>query len=90
MTGARLSDKNNDSLTDQQNRRVGAVVLYLRAPLGRDVLEGGGADDREADEEDIRLRVGQRPQAIIVFLASCVPKAQRYGHAVAHLTWVHL
>ncbi len=38
------------------------MVFDLWTPLGGDVLEGGGAHHREADEEDVRLRVGQRPQ----------------------------
>ena len=61
------------------------MVLDLRAPLGRHILEGGGADDGEADEEDVSLRIRQRSQAIVVLLTSCVPQAQRYGNAVTHL-----
>ena len=41
--------------TYQEYGRVRAVVLDLRAPLGGDVLEGGGRDDGETDEEDVRL-----------------------------------
>ena len=61
------------------------MVLDLRAPLGRHILEGGGADDGEADEEDVSLRIRKRPQAIVVFLTGCVPEAQRYWYAVTYL-----
>ena len=37
------------------------MVLDFRAPFRCDVLEGRGADDREADEEDVCLWVRQRP-----------------------------
>ena len=83
--GFRIASYDHDSLTDQKNWRIGAMVFYLRAPLGRHILEGGRADYGEADEEDVRLRVRQRPQAIVVLLPSCVPQSQGYGHAVAHL-----
>lgn len=37
-----------------------------------------GAVDGEAHEDDISVRVGERPQAVIVFLACCVPQGQLY------------
>ncbi len=52
---------------DEEEGSVGAVVLDLRVPLGLDVLERGGRDDRIANQEDVGLRVGQRTEAIIVW-----------------------
>merc|ERR1719319_1147152 len=68
----------------QKHGRVGAVVLDLRAPLGGDVLEGGGRYDGETDEEDVRLWVGERPEPVVVLLAGRVPEAQGHGHPVTH------
>ena len=33
------------------------MVLYLWAPLGGDVLEGGGGHHGEADQEHVRLQI---------------------------------
>ena len=38
-------------------------MLDLWTPLGGDILEGGGAHHGEADQEHVRLGVGQRPQS---------------------------
>ena len=51
------------------------MVFDLRAPFRRDVLEAGGRDDGEADEEDVRLRVGERAEAVVVLLAGGIPQA---------------
>ena len=37
-------------------------------PLGADILEGGRVDEREADEEDVRLRVRERTETVVVLL----------------------
>lgn len=47
----------------------------LRDPLGRDVVEGGWRDDGEADEEDVRLRIRQRTEPVVVLLTGRVPQA---------------
>ena len=49
-----------------------------------DVLEGGGRHDGEADEEDVRLRVGERPQPVVVLLAGRVEQAERVRLAADH------
>lgn len=49
-----------------------------------DVLERRWAYEREADEENVRLRVRQRPETVVVFLSSRVPQAERDGLAVHH------
>lgn len=53
---------------DEQVRDTGSVLLQLGHPFFTHVLEAGGVDHREADEEDIGHRVGQRPQAVVVLL----------------------
>ena len=40
-------------------------------PLPPDIAEGGRGHDGEAQEKDVGLRVGERAEAIVVFLASC-------------------
>lgn len=52
--------------------------------LGPDVLETGRADDREADEEDVGLRVTERSQAVIILLSSRVPQSEVDRLAVDH------
>ncbi len=54
----------------------------LWVPLVFDVLIGGGARDGEADDEDVGLRVGQRPQSVILLLTRRVPQVQTDGPAV--------
>lgn len=53
---------------DEQVRDTGSVLLQLGHPFFTHILEAGGVDHREADEEDIGHRVGQRPQAVVVLL----------------------
>ena len=59
-------------------------VTYLPAPrtpqallspahLGTDILIGSWTDEGEADEEDVGLRIGERPEAVMVLLPSSVP-----------------
>jgi hypothetical protein len=50
------------------------VVFDFRVPLVLDVFERRRRDDGKADEENIRLRVRQRAQSIVVLLSSRVPK----------------
>lgn len=52
----------------EQVGHAGCVLLQLRHPLLSDVLEAGGVDHGEADEEDVGHRVGQRPEAVVVLL----------------------
>ena len=59
-------------------------MFDLWTPLGGDVLEGGGTDDGEADEEDVSLRVGERAQPVVVLLARRVPQAERHRHPVTN------
>lgn len=56
------------------------------AYLGLDVVKRGRADDGEADEKDVGLGVGKRPQAIVILLPGGIPKTQADGLAVDHYT----
>ena len=40
----------------QNNGRRGTVMAQFGAPLEQDIVEGGGRDDTEADEEYVRLQ----------------------------------
>jgi hypothetical protein len=40
------------------------------------VVEGVGRVDGEADEDDVRIGVGERAQAVVVFLAGGIPQGQ--------------
>jgi hypothetical protein len=51
------------------------MMVYLWEPLFAHVLEGSRGSDGEADEEDVGLRVGERAQAVVVFLAGGVEEA---------------
>mmetsp|Transcript_45288 Transcript_45288/g.145710 ORF Transcript_45288/g.145710 Transcript_45288/m.145710 type:complete len:253 (+) Transcript_45288:112-870(+) len=59
---------------DEDERAVWAVVLQLGEPLLFHVLVRGARDEGEGDEEDVRLRVRERSQPIVVFLPCCVPQ----------------
>jgi len=69
---------------DQEEGRIGAVVLDLGVPLGLHVLERSGRDDGEANEEDIGLGVGQRAETVIILLASGIPQAKVNRLSVDH------
>lgn len=53
---------------DEQVGDTGRVLLQLRHPFFAHVLETGWVHHREADEEDVGHRVGQRPKAVVVLL----------------------
>ena len=71
---------------DQDNGNVGRMMIDLGVPLSLDVVEGRGANDREADQEDICLRVGERSQAIIIFLSRSIPQTQADRLPINHHT----
>lgn len=54
--------------------------------LGPDVVKGWRADNGEADEEDVCLRVGERSQSIVVFLSSGIPQSQADWLSINHHT----
>lgn len=52
--------------------------------LCADVIEGGWADDGEADEEDVGLRVGEGSESVIIFLPSSIPQTEADGLPIDH------
>ena len=50
--------------------------LCRNAYLIHDVFQRIGAVDGEADEQQVRLRVRERPQPVILLLAGCVPQCK--------------
>ena len=61
-------------------------MLNLGEPFGFDVVEGGRADDREADEEDVRLWIGEGSKSVIIFLPGRIPQAEADGFSINHHT----
>jgi hypothetical protein len=47
-----------------------------RKYLRDNVVKGRGVDNGEAEQEHIRLGIRQRSEAVVVFLAGCVPQAE--------------
>lgn len=62
------------------------LLAISNAYLGPDVVETGRRNNAEADKEDVGLRVAERAQAIVVFLASGIPKSQADRFVVDHDT----
>ena len=60
------------------------MMFDLRTPFWGNIFKGGGADYGEADEEDVSLRVGERPQSVVVLLPGRVPEPQRHGDSVTN------
>ena len=52
--------------------------------LGSHVLVTGGADEGEADEEDVRLGVGQRAETVVILLTGGIPEAEGDSLAIDH------
>ena len=63
----------------QQEGSFGAAVVDLRHPLGLDVLEAGVEHDAEADQEHVRVWVGDGPQPVVGLLARRVEQGQVAG-----------
>lgn len=60
--------------SNEDDGGFGAVAPDLGHPLLRDVLEGGGADHTEAQQEDVRIRVAERPESVELILQPKHPK----------------
>ena len=54
---------------DQEDGQAGAKVEDLRDPLLLHVIKRVGRVDCEADEDDVRVRVGEWSQSVVVLLA---------------------
>jgi hypothetical protein len=62
--------------TDDQTGHTGAVVVHLGKPLLADVFERRRRGHREADEEDICLRVGKGAETVIILLTGGIEQSQ--------------
>lgn len=56
------------------------------AHLGLDVVKGWRADNGEANEEDICLRVRERSQSVVILLTRSVPESEADWLAIDHYT----
>ena len=63
---------------------VGAVWTRVRhvSYLLLDVVKRIGRVDGEADEDNVRVGVGERAETVVIFLASGIPKGKLYVLAV--------
>lgn len=68
----------------QQERRLLTVVQYFGHPFLFDVLVGRWTHDAEADEKDVGLRIGERPEPVVVLLAGRVEQAERVRLTADH------
>ena len=48
------------------------------------VLKRSWANDGKANQENVRLRVGERAKTIVIFLTSCIPKSKIDDFAIDH------
>ena len=60
----------------QDNWHLWAMVTYLWVPISSHIFKTGRAYQGEANQKNIHLRIGERPQPVVIFLSSCVPQAQ--------------
>ena len=67
-------------VSDQNDGNVGAEVLHFWRPFLRDVLKTVRTVDGEAHEDDVCVRVGERPQSVVVLLSRRVPQSQLHLH----------
>lgn len=68
-----------DLRADDEAGYAGAMMVDFGEPFLADVLKGRGGGDAEADEEDVGLRVRERTETVVVFLAGGVEEAERVG-----------
>ena len=68
----------------EKQRHARLMVLQLRPPFRLDIHKRGTADDRVADKEDVRLRVRERAQPVIIRLPGGVPQAEVDRPSVDH------
>lgn len=61
---------------DQDDRQALAEVQNLGDPLLLDVVEGVGRVDSEADQDDVRVGVGQGTQTVVILLTGGIPKGE--------------
>lgn len=61
---------------DQDDGETRAEVHDLRDPLLKDVVQRIRRVDGEADQDDVRVRVRERSETVVIFLASRIPQGQ--------------
>lgn len=71
---------------NEYDGHVRRMVLDLGEPFRFDVVEGRWADDGEADQEDICLRVRQWSQSVVIFLPGRIPESKAYWFPINHNT----
>ena len=64
--------------------KLGNPASMGGAYLGPDVLVAWRADEGEADQEYVSLRVRKRAKSIIILLTSCIPKSKGDGFPIHH------
>ena len=62
--------------SDEDDGQVLAEVEHFRDPLFLDVVERVGRVDGKADEDDVRVRVGERTETVVVFLTGGIPERE--------------
>lgn len=68
-------DRFRETTADRISKGNGALCTRLTSiHLCSDVVEGWGADDGEAYQEDIRLGIGEWAQSIVILLSRSIPK----------------
>lgn len=72
-----------DPLSNRSVTDAGECTTELLVPsetqkthLFLDIIERVGRVNRKADQNDVRIRVGERAQAVIVFLTCRIPKSE--------------
>ena len=55
------------------------MVVDFGEPFLADVLERGGGGDTETNEEDVGLGVGERAEAVVIFLTGGVEETEGVG-----------
>ena len=63
-------------VSHEYDRDIRTEVLDLWGPLLWDVLQGVGGVYAEAHEDHVSVRIGERPQPVVVFLPSRVPQCK--------------
>ena len=58
--------------------------LNVISKIYLDIFKRCGGVYREADEEDVCLRIGQRPQSVVVLLSGSIPQSERHRAVLNH------
>lgn len=69
---------------DENNGRFGTIELDLVVPFRFHVLERRRIHNAEANEKHVGLRIGERAQTVVVFLAGRVPQSDVDCFVVDH------